>query len=76
MTPVTELLIEGLATAVPIIVMSTVVLYRFKSELCTQINDLKVQVETHIHIAEKQEDEFERIKERLTNVILRNGLKL
>ena len=75
MTAIEELIIEGFATAIPIIATSMIVLYKFKSELCKQISDLKVEVRTHIAIAESQEKDFEKIKEKLTNVILRNNLK-
>ncbi|MCA9828541.1 MAG: hypothetical protein KC444_09200 [Nitrosopumilus sp.] len=68
-------LIQGLATAVPVIVTSLIVLYKFKSELCKQISDLKVEVQTHIRIADNHEKEFHLVKEKLTNIIMRNNLK-
>ena len=70
-----ESLIQGFATAIPIIVTCLIVLYKFKNELCRQISDLQVEVRTHISIAEKQEIEFIREKEKLTNIILRNNLE-
>ncbi len=76
MSEITNELIQGLATAVPIIATSLVVLYRFKSELCKQISDLKVEVETHIRISESHITELNLLKERLTNIILKNNLKI
>ena len=75
MTETIDLLIEGFATAIPIIATSMLILYKFKTELCKQISDLRIQVETHINIAQRQEEEFDRLKEKLTNVILKNNLK-
>lgn len=70
-----ESIIQGLATAIPIIVTCLIVLYKFKNELCNQISDLRIKVETHIAIAEKQEKEFDKLKETLSNVILKNRLE-
>jgi len=70
-----ELLINGAATAIPIILTSVILLFKFKTELCSKTSDLTVKVETHIHIAEQQEKELIKTKDKLTNIILRNNLK-
>jgi len=75
MNDVIDLLIKGAATAIPIILTSVILLFKFKTELCSKISDLTVKVETHIHIAEAQEKELIKTKDKLTNVILRNSLK-
>lgn len=69
-------IIQGASTAIPIIVTCMVVLYKFKGELCSRINELQVDLKTHIKLAESDKDEFVRIRERLTNVILKNNLKV
>lgn len=73
-------IIQGLATAIPTIVITLGILYKFKNELCIQISELKAVIDSHIKFSERLEtmygNDLTSIKERLQNIILRNNLKI
>ena len=69
-------IIQGLSTAIPIVVTCLIVLYKFKNELCKRMDKMEVEIHTHINISESDRSEFEKVRERLTNVILKNKLKV
>lgn len=50
-------------------------IYKFKGDLCGQIAELRISVETHIKLAENDSRQLSILKEKLTNVILKNRLK-
>ncbi|UVF62341.1 hypothetical protein [Nitrososphaeria virus YSH_462411] len=48
---------------------------RIKEALCLQLNNLTIEYRTHAGISQDKIREFDVLKELLTNVIIKNGLK-
>jgi len=49
---------------------------KIKNALCEQISDLTVELRTHTGISDSKIKELEEVKEMLTNIILKNNLKV
>lgn len=48
---------------------------KIKEALCTQLNNLTVELRTHTGISTEKIKEFDILKELLTNIIIKNNLK-
>lgn len=68
-------LIQGVATAVPSIVVLLIVVSKWKAEICKQISELKTEVEVHIGIAERDKQDFDRYRDKLNDIVSKNALK-
>lgn len=49
---------------------------KIKDALCQQITDLTVELRTHSGISARESKEFLELKEQVTNIILKNNLKV
>jgi hypothetical protein len=49
---------------------------KIKNALCKQISDLTIEIRTHIGISDDKVKELDEVKEMLTNIILKNNLKV
>ena len=68
-------LIQGIATAVPSIVILMIVLSKWKTDICRQISDLRTEVEVHIGISERDRKECDKHTEKIDDIIRKNNLK-
>lgn len=49
---------------------------KIKDALCNQINALTIELRTHIGVSVASVEDLEKLKNQLTNVILKNNLKI